>query len=263
MNLDDVVASPDAALACAAALEAQLGDDSLLTVGRTHRSFSEVLADRPVRVAEVEFTAADDSRGTLALIMSVPFAEAVERASADEVLLTAARIAFEATAQRLGELASVELHIGAPAESDGDAVRQSETEGRSVVYPFLDGTQPVACLSFSLERADADAGARGAPGAPDARSTPGSVSAWSELGSAFVLADVEMGVTAELGRTRMTVREVLSITPGAVIDLDRSAGTPVDVLVNGTLIARGEVVVVDEEFGIRISEIIPQRTASV
>src|SRR3974390_2521006 len=117
VNLDDVVASPDAALACAAALEAQLGDDSLLTVGRTHRSFSEVLADRPVHIAEVEFTAADDSRGTLALIMSVPFAEAVERASADEVLLTAARIAFEATAQRLGELASVELHIGAPAES--------------------------------------------------------------------------------------------------------------------------------------------------
>jgi len=71
-----------------------------------------------------------------------------------------------------------------------------------------------------------------------------------------LLADVEMGVTAELGRRRMAVRELLSLTPGAVIELDRAAGSPVDVLVNGTLIARGEVVVIDEEFGIRISEIV-------
>jgi flagellar motor switch protein FliN/FliY len=72
----------------------------------------------------------------------------------------------------------------------------------------------------------------------------------------FVLADVEMGVTAELGRCRMSVRELLALTPGAVIDLDRAAGAPVDLLVSGTLIARGEVVVIDEEFGIRISELL-------
>lgn len=71
-----------------------------------------------------------------------------------------------------------------------------------------------------------------------------------------LLHDVEMGLTAELGRTRMTVRDLLSLTPGAVVELDRAAGSPVDVLVNGTLIARGEVVVVDEEFAIRISEIV-------
>lgn len=71
-----------------------------------------------------------------------------------------------------------------------------------------------------------------------------------------LLHDVEMGVTAELGRTRMLVREVLELQPGSVIELDRAAGSPVDVLVNGTLIARGEVVVIDEEFGIRIVEVI-------
>jgi flagellar motor switch protein FliN len=71
-----------------------------------------------------------------------------------------------------------------------------------------------------------------------------------------ILNDVEMGVTAELGRRRMTVRDLLALTPGSVIELDRAAGTPVDVLVNGTLIARGEVVVIDEEFGIRIAEIV-------
>ena len=71
-----------------------------------------------------------------------------------------------------------------------------------------------------------------------------------------LLHDVQMGVTAELGRTRMTVRDLLALTPGAVVELDRAAGSPIDVLVNGTLIARGEVVVIDEEFGIRIVEII-------
>jgi flagellar motor switch protein FliN/FliY len=52
------------------------------------------------------------------------------------------------------------------------------------------------------------------------------------------------------------VRELLELTPGSVIELDRAAGSPVDLLVNGTIIARGEVVVIDEEYGIRVSEII-------
>lgn len=71
-----------------------------------------------------------------------------------------------------------------------------------------------------------------------------------------LLHDVELAVTAELGRTRMSVRDLLSLAPGSVVELDRAAGAPIDVLVNGTLIARGEVVVIDEEFGIRITEII-------
>jgi flagellar motor switch protein FliN len=71
-----------------------------------------------------------------------------------------------------------------------------------------------------------------------------------------LLGNVEMDVTAELGRTRMTVRELLSLAPGTVVELDRAAGSPVDLFVNGTLIARGEVVVVDEEFGVRVSEIV-------
>ncbi len=71
-----------------------------------------------------------------------------------------------------------------------------------------------------------------------------------------VLHEVALGVTAELGRTQMLVRDVLSLAPGSVIELDRAAGSPVDVLVNGTLIARGEVVVIDEEFGIRITEVV-------
>ncbi|MBS42796.1 MAG: flagellar motor switch protein FliN [Nocardioides sp.] len=71
-----------------------------------------------------------------------------------------------------------------------------------------------------------------------------------------MLHGVEMEVTVELGRTRMPVRDLLALAPGAVLTLDRAAGSPADLLVNGRLIARGEVVVVDEDFGLRITEII-------
>lgn len=74
-----------------------------------------------------------------------------------------------------------------------------------------------------------------------------------------MLHGVEMEVTVELGRTRMPVRELLALAPGAVIALDRAAGSPADLLVNGRLIARGEVVVVDEDFGLRITEILDQQ----
>lgn len=71
-----------------------------------------------------------------------------------------------------------------------------------------------------------------------------------------VLGDVEMSVTVELGRTRLPVRQLLALTPGSVIELNRSANTPVDILVNDTLFARGEVVVIDDEFGVRITELV-------
>jgi flagellar motor switch protein FliN len=71
-----------------------------------------------------------------------------------------------------------------------------------------------------------------------------------------MLRDVAMEVTAQIGSTRMTVSELLALSDGAVIELDRSAGAPADLLVNGHLIARGEVVVIDENFGLRITEIV-------
>lgn len=71
-----------------------------------------------------------------------------------------------------------------------------------------------------------------------------------------LLHDVRMRVTAELGRAELSVRELLGLAPGSVIELDRVAGSPIDVLVNDKLVARGEVVVIDEEFGVRIVEIV-------
>jgi flagellar motor switch protein FliN len=71
-----------------------------------------------------------------------------------------------------------------------------------------------------------------------------------------LLQDVVMELSAELGRTTMTVRDLLNLQPGAVVELDRLAGSPADLLVNGRLIARGEVVVVDEDYALKITELI-------
>jgi len=70
------------------------------------------------------------------------------------------------------------------------------------------------------------------------------------------LADVTMGVTVELGRTVMSVREILQLTEGSVVELDRAAGALVDVLISGSVVARGEVVVVDDQLGVRVLEIL-------
>jgi len=71
-----------------------------------------------------------------------------------------------------------------------------------------------------------------------------------------LLRDVPLTVTAELGRTKMVVKEILKLGVGSVIELEKLTGEPVDILVNGKVIARGEVVAVGENFGVRIAEVV-------
>ncbi len=71
----------------------------------------------------------------------------------------------------------------------------------------------------------------------------------------FIL-DIPLKITVELGRTKMTIRDILQLAQGSVIELSKFAGEPLEVLVNDKLIARGEVVVVNEKFGIRLTDII-------
>jgi flagellar motor switch protein FliN/FliY len=73
-----------------------------------------------------------------------------------------------------------------------------------------------------------------------------------------VILDIPVSVSMEIGRTRMPIRNLLQLNQGSVVELDRLAGEPMDVLVNGTLIAHGEVVVVNEKFGVRLTDIISQ-----
>jgi flagellar motor switch protein FliN len=71
-----------------------------------------------------------------------------------------------------------------------------------------------------------------------------------------VILDVPVTLSMEVGRTRIPIRNLLQLNQGSVVELDRAAGEPLDVYINGTLIAHGEVVVVNEKFGIRLTDVI-------
>jgi flagellar motor switch protein FliN/FliY len=96
-----------------------------------------------------------------------------------------------------------------------------------------------------------EAGASSQPFVPLAQAAPPSLPTGIDL-----ILDVPLELTVELGRKRMFIKDVLELTIGSIVELDRVAGEPVDVLVNGRIIARGEVVVIEDNFGIRITEII-------
>ena len=90
--------------------------------------------------------------------------------------------------------------------------------------------------------------------------TAGWAGAASPGGDLRRLSAVPVDLSVEIGRTRMTVGETLELREGSVITLDRMAGEPVDLLVNGTPIARGEVVVIDEQFGLRLTQVLADGT---
>jgi flagellar motor switch protein FliN/FliY len=215
--------------------------------------------------------------GTLVLVLADSLAQALENSPfGAQQLLDALGPALADAGTALEQGSSVPLQVEAAHEVQPGIALQGVGDGRSsAAVPLVSGGEHVATLALLLDppAPPPDAGVpvpeqREAPGAQaleyQALQGPGSAGAGSVPGASrplTLLHDVEMGVTAELGRTRMTVRDLLSLTPGAVVELDRAAGSPVDVLVNGTLIARGEVVVIDEEYGIRISEIVGSRPA--
>ncbi|HEU0256429.1 MAG TPA: flagellar motor switch protein FliN [Microbacteriaceae bacterium] len=87
-------------------------------------------------------------------------------------------------------------------------------------------------------------------------SAPARAAAADVTGRLSRISNVEMALTVRIGYTRMAVRDVLAIEPGAVIELDRSAGSPADILLNGRLIAHGEIVVVDQDYAVRVTQIL-------
>ncbi|MEV4274381.1 flagellar motor switch protein FliN [Actinoplanes xinjiangensis] len=186
--------------------------------------------------------------GEVLVVVGQDLADALRESPLGELDLTAAvRPALEAAARVFGpvvldpgQLMEPEVALSALAAKDG-----------SVAVPLRDETEVRAVLALALSQWPGDD-----LGAVNISQRPAPSRAASGRGGLDMLHDVEMEVSAELGRTRMSVRELLSLTPGAIVELDRAAGSPADLLVNGRLIARGEVVVVDENFGIRITEIV-------
>jgi flagellar motor switch protein FliN/FliY len=219
-----------------------------LQVGTPVSGVPEALPAGPAVSAKFGGTAT----GEVAIVVSQDLADALQNSPLGQLdLALAVRPALESAAAVFGpvvvdpgQLLDPDVALGALA-----------AKGELVVVPLLSGEEvraavalsltpwPGSPVAYGLQPIDALAAQSGA--APATRS-PG----------LDLLHDVEMEVSAELGRTRMSVRELLSLSPGAVVELDRAAGSPADLLVNGRLIARGEVVVIDENFGLRITEIV-------
>jgi flagellar motor switch protein FliN/FliY len=186
------------------------------------------------------------ANGEVLVVVGQDLADALKESPLGELDLTAAvRPALEAAARVFGP---VVLDPGQVMEPDV-ALSALAAKDDAVAIPLVQGEDVRAVLALALNPWPGDE-----PGQVDVARRETSPAPFR--GGLDMLHDVEMEVSAELGRTRMSVRELLSLNPGAIVELDRAAGSPADLLVNGRLIARGEVVVVDENFGIRITEIV-------
>lgn len=124
------------------------------------------------------------------------------------------------------------------------------SDPETAVFELNDGAGPAGWFAVRVREHGTVQDGRGQD-RRTARAQDGAVSA--RLG---LISNVEMALTVEIGRTRMAVRDALALDPGKVIELDRSAGAPADVLLNGRLIAHGEVVVVDQDYAVRITRIL-------
>ena len=108
------------------------------------------------------------------------------------------------------------------------------------------------------EQATSSAAADSAPAfdAPNAPAAPGSGAGASTTQDIHMVLDIPVQLSVELGRVKVPIKYILQLAQGSVVELDALAGEPMDVLVNGYLIAQGEVVVVNEKFGIRLTDIV-------
>ncbi|WP_448642560.1 flagellar motor switch protein FliN [Geodermatophilus sp. URMC 63] len=186
----------------------------------------------PSAAAAVGARLSGEVTGDVVLVLSAEVVEALDNSPVGPMdVATALRPALEAAAATLGR-------VRVDAERTEDPVTALDglrDKGMFVAVPLVAGDDHQATLALQVTLPTA---------------------ARTQRGSLDLLRHVAMEVTVEIGRTRMTVGELLSLHPGEVVELDRAASAPADLLVNGTLIARGEVVVVDEDFGLRISEIV-------
>ncbi|MEV4132522.1 flagellar motor switch protein FliN [Dactylosporangium sp. NPDC049742] len=226
--------------AAAQAAVALLPASSPLSVGAPTQNVDELAIDGQAVRARFAGTA----QGEVAIVVTQDLVEALANSPMGALDLSqAVRPALEAAATTVGPVVVDPGEVLQPAAAMGQVVAAG-----GVLVPLTTdegAVHAVVALAVAVEVTSGGAG-----DFRDDRDDRGRPPAFD------LLHDVEMEVTAELGRTRMSVRELLSLAPGAVIELDRAAGGPADLLVNGRLIARGEVVVIDENFGIRITEIV-------
>jgi flagellar motor switch protein FliN len=309
MALISQIPIAEVAALTARALEELLGHDVVLTTGgpALGSPTEELLPEDATRTVVLPFS--DGVIGEVTLIVGEHFAMAMEAATPDASLSTAALPALAAGASAI----AFTLDIGVNANDAGEIATETlltSVTGEFAAVPLLENDTRVACVvvrivddePFAAPTPAAAPVAAVAPPVPAAAPlAPPEVDAYvapdpfdpvdveevtfdltpaadepvhtgvalhefQPLGDGgpgagaarplTLLNDVAMEVTAELGRRRLKVRDIVGLQPGSVVELDRAAGSPVDVLVNGALVWHGEVVVVDDEFGIRVAEIV-------
>jgi flagellar motor switch protein FliN/FliY len=241
------ITEPQLALARSAAEAAMavLPTSRELTVGAPMTATADALTTGQAITAKFSGAAT----GEVLVVVGQDLADALKESPLGELDLTAAvRPALEAAGRVFGPVVLDPGQMMEPVV----ALSSIAAKDDAVAVPLLDGGEVHAVVALALSPWPADPGPA-EPGPAGVATRGGGVRV---RGGLDMLHDVEMEVSAELGRTRMSVRELLSLSPGAIVELDRAAGSPADLLVNGRLIARGEVVVVDENFGIRITEIV-------
>jgi len=259
----------DQMLAVAGAVAAQLpSSEPLEAIGVQPGSEQVVASFAAATLAEID----GPLSGRLAILVGGDLVAALAQSPIAGLDLAAAtQPALDAAAAALGCNARPATQVGldlvvtdlAPTGGFSVVPLVGSAIAAAVMVPdTLEGTElPSAAPGPETRLAPvADALPPGAPSSAMRAQAPASASGATR--GIEMLHGVDMEVTVEIGRTRMTVRDLLGLTPGAVLELDRAAGSPADLLVNGRLIARGEVVVVDEDFGLRVTEIVDDAAAS-
>ena len=277
-----------AAHAAARALEQLLGHDVMLTLGDpvVAEPSTELLPEGETRSVALPF--GSDVVGEVTLITGNQFATSMEAATPDASLVTAALPALQAAADAIEPTIPLQVVLEHAGEITTETLLMGVV-GDFVIVPILENDAHVATIVIRVvddEPYDEPVARPVGPPAvapdplriPSQHALPASYEPvpapvtgvnkyqFQSLGDGTgatgparplaLLNDVQMELIAELGRRQMKVRDLVALEPGSVIELDKTAGSPVDVLVNGALIAHGEVVVIDEEFGIRVSEIV-------
>ncbi|SDQ19829.1 flagellar motor switch protein FliN [Quadrisphaera sp. DSM 44207] len=230
-------APTDLLVAAASAAAALLPSPSPLVPGPTQ---TPLPPESAATVVLAEFTG--DVSGAVAVVVDPALEAALAGAQGGPLPVEAAVApALEAAVAALG------VAVLSPARTS--TVAELLTVPELHLVPLVADGEVAAWVGLRLRAADGSPVRAAAPAGAPARP----LGAGSGL---HLLRDVEMTLTVELGRARLSVRELLGLTPGSVVELDRAAGAPADLMVNGRLLARGEVVVVDEDYGIRITEIV-------
>jgi flagellar motor switch protein FliN/FliY len=285
MALISRVPAFDVATAIARVLEAMFGHDVSLTAGppafgTPHPS---ALPEGPTRSVALPFS--NGVVGVVTLVVAEQLATVMESLTPDASLEAAAVPALEAAAATIASVIDITVNLDWAGEIATDTLLTA-VDGDFAAVPILENDVRIACVVVRVvEDLPAPAGMPAAPApmpampeytttpvvstipAPVGAAAPGVTvhefqafadgqTAPGHIRSLTLLNDVNLEVTAELGRRRLKVRDIMALAPGSVIELDKTAGSPVDVLVNGSIVWHGEVVVVDDEFGIRVSEII-------